>query len=96
MATWATKDLPARLDVAQVCKLLGFTDTIFKVKKPKIQHTWGQFMPTRRLGHQTTTNAMPPQNLPMMKSPGWPIICFPRVDTCRDTMWSIGSKLKRS
>ena len=34
------------------------------------------------------------RRLPTVKSPGVPIISFPRVDTLPDTMWSIGSKLK--
>jgi hypothetical protein len=67
---------------------------IFKVKDPKIQRTWDQFMPTRGLGHQEASSAMPWTNLPIMKSPRVPMIFFARVDTFRDTMWSIGSKLK--
>ena len=31
MATWAAKDLPARLDVAQICKLLGFTESDIQI-----------------------------------------------------------------
>jgi hypothetical protein len=31
MTTWAAKDLPARLDVAQVCKLLGFSESDIQV-----------------------------------------------------------------
>jgi hypothetical protein len=31
MTTWAAKDLPARLDVAQVCKLLGFAESDIQI-----------------------------------------------------------------